>query len=253
MQTRTRSPGKKLLVDALGGAPQRQFAQRRQIRRREEMLERALGLLRDVDLALLQARDQIGRREVDELDGVRAVEHRIRHRLAHPDMGDLRDHVVEALDVLDVDRGIDVDAAVQQFLDVEVALGMAAAGRVGVGKLVDQHDLRRPRDDGIEVHLLEPLPLVFDGTARDDVQPFQQRFRLPPAMGLDDTDDDVVAVPLAGAGLLQHRVSLADAGRGADENLELSGTALFPAGSLEQGIRRRSLFRVAPLICHQVV
>ena len=36
-----------LLVDALGGAAQRQFAQRRQVGGREEMLERALGLLRE--------------------------------------------------------------------------------------------------------------------------------------------------------------------------------------------------------------
>ena len=40
-----------LLVDPLGGAPQGEFAQRRQIRRREEMFERALGLPRDVDLS----------------------------------------------------------------------------------------------------------------------------------------------------------------------------------------------------------
>ena len=123
MQTRMRSPAaqgpaialacmwrQQLLVDALGGPPQRQFAQRGQIARREIMLQRALGLFGDIDLAFLQPLDQIVRREVDQFDGVGAVEHRIRHGLAHPHMGDLRDHVVEALDVLDVDRGIDVDA-----------------------------------------------------------------------------------------------------------------------------------------------
>ena len=50
-----------LLVDPLGGAAQRQLAQRGQVARREIVLERALGLLRDVDLALLQALDQIVR------------------------------------------------------------------------------------------------------------------------------------------------------------------------------------------------
>ena len=49
---------------------------RRQIGRREKVLERALGLLGDVDLALLQALDQIVGREIDELDRVGAVEHR---------------------------------------------------------------------------------------------------------------------------------------------------------------------------------
>ena len=36
---------------------------------------------------------------------------------------------------------------------------MAAAGHVGVRELIDQHDLRPARHDGVEVHLVEPLPL----------------------------------------------------------------------------------------------
>ena len=147
--------GEQLLVDPLGGAPQRQFAQRGQVARREIMLKRALGLFRYIDLALFQALDQIVGREIDQLDRVGAVEHRIRYGLAHPHMRDLRDDVVEALDVLDVDRGIDVDAVREQFLDVEIALGVAAARRVGMGELVDQRDLRPARDQRVEVHLLE--------------------------------------------------------------------------------------------------
>ncbi len=102
--------GEQLLVDALGGAAQRQLAQRGQIAGREEMLQRALGLFRHIDLAVLQPLDQVVGRQVDQLDGVGAVEHGIRHGLAHADMGDLRDDVVQALDVLDVDGGVDVDA-----------------------------------------------------------------------------------------------------------------------------------------------
>ena len=74
----------------------------------------------------------------------------------------LRDDVVQAFDVLDVQRGVDVDAGGQQFLDIQVALGMPAAGRVGVGELVDQHELRAAREDGVEVHLLEHAALVVD-------------------------------------------------------------------------------------------
>ena len=127
-----------LFVDPLGGAPQRQLAQRRQIARREIMLQRALGLLGDIDLALLQALDQVVGREVDQFDGIGAFEHGIRHGLAHPHMRDLGDHVVEAFDVLDIDRGVDVDAVGEQFLDVEIALGMAAARGIGMGEFVDE-------------------------------------------------------------------------------------------------------------------
>ena len=76
------------------------------------MLERPLGLLGDVDLALLQTLDQIVGRQVDQLDGVGAIEDGVGHGLAHAHVRDLRDHVVQALDVLDVDRRVDVDAGV---------------------------------------------------------------------------------------------------------------------------------------------
>jgi hypothetical protein len=103
--------GEQLLVDAFGGASQRQLAQRGQVARREIMLQRALGLFRDIDLALFEALDQIVGRQVDQLDRIGALKNGVGHGLAHPHMGDLRDHVVEALDVLDVDGRVDIDAA----------------------------------------------------------------------------------------------------------------------------------------------
>src|SRR5579872_6843207 len=89
------------------------------------MLERPLGLLGDIDLAFLQPLDQVVGRQINQLDAVGAVEYRIRHGFTHPHMRDLRDDVVEAFDVLDVDCGIDVDATREQFFDVEVALRVA--------------------------------------------------------------------------------------------------------------------------------
>ena len=147
-------------------------------------------------------------------------------------MGDLRDHVVEALDVLDIDRGIDVDAARQQFLDIEIALGMTAAGGVGVGEFVDQRDLRAARDQRVEVHLLQDLVLVADPLARDDLKALQQRLGLRPAVGLDHADHDIGAGLQPGMGALQHLVGLADAGGGADKDLEPAGRVVPRAGRL---------------------
>ena len=200
-----------LLVNPLGGAAQSEFAQRGQVGRGEEMLERALGLLGNVDFALFQPLDQIVGRQVDQFDGIGAIEHGIRHRLAHAHVRDLRHHVIEALDVLDIDRGVDVDAVTHQLFDVEIALRVTAAFDVGVSELIDQHDLRSAGDDGIEVHFLEPLALIFDAPARNDFEAFQQRFGIPAAVGLHDADDDIVAVFPAGTGLVQHLVGLADA------------------------------------------
>ena len=243
--------GEELVVDALGGPAERQLAERRQVARREIVLERPLGLLRDVDLAFLQPLDQVVGRQVDELDRVGAVEDGVGHRLAHADAGDLRDDVVEALDVLDVERRIDVDAAIEQLLDVEIALGVAAAGRVGVGELVDQRDLRPARDEGVEVHLVERAALVVDVLARQDLEALEQRLGLLAAVRLDDADDDVGPVLRLGPGGLQHLVGLADAGSGADEDLQPAGMSFLAPGRFEERFRRGSLIEVVTLIRHQ--
>ena len=110
---------------------------------------------------------QVFRRQVDHLDIVGAVDDRIRHRLAHPDAGDLGDDVVQAFEMLDVERGVDVDAGGQQLLDIHIALGMAAAGRVGVRELVDQHELRAALQDGVEIHLRQHAALVIDAAGAE--------------------------------------------------------------------------------------
>ncbi len=212
--------GEHLLVDALRRATQRQLAQRRQIAGLEIVLERALGLMRNVDLALVQALNEIAGGEVDKLDLVRLVQHAVRQRLAHADTGDLRDDVVEALDMLDVERRVDVDSGGDQLLDVEIALGVAAARRVGVGELVDEDQLRPSRQHGVDIHLVELAPLVLDAPPRDDLEAGDQRFGLLAAMRLDDADDDVDAFRQPRPRRLQHLIGLADARRGAEEYLE---------------------------------
>ena len=241
-----------LLVDPLGGAAQSKLAQRRQIGGREEVLQRALGLLGNVNLSFLEALDQVVRREIHELDRIGAVEHLVRHGLAHAHAGDLRDDVVQALDVLDVDRGVDVDAAVEQLFDIEIAFRVAAAQRVGVSKFIDKGELGAARNDRVEVHLVERLPAVIDVLARDDFKAVEQRLGLLAAMRLDHPDDDIRAVLLFGARALQHLVGLADAGRSADENLQPADAFLLPARCFEQGFRRRSLI-VVTLIRHSAI
>ena len=136
------------------------------------MLKRALSLLGNIDLAVLEPLDQILRRDVDELDGVGAIEHRVGNRLAHANLGDLSDDVVEALDVLDVERGVDIDAVVEQLLDIQIALGMPAAGGVGVRELIDQDELRMPRQNRVEVHFVQLTVFIVDAPARDGLKPF---------------------------------------------------------------------------------
>ena len=84
--------------------------------------------------------------------------------------------------MLDVQRRIDVDAGRKQFLDVEIALGMAATRRVGMGKLVDQRQFRPSGEQGVEVHFLYRPALIVDGLAGHDFKAPHQRFGLGSAM-----------------------------------------------------------------------
>ena len=239
-----------LLVDALGGAAQRQLAQRRQVAGRKIVLDCLTRRLRHIDLAVMQPLDQVGGGDVDDLDLVGPVDDRIRHRLAHAHPGDLGDDVVQALDMLDVQRRIDVDAARQQFLDIHGALGMAAARRIGVGEFVDQHQGRAAGEDGVEIHLLQRLATIGDGFARDDLETVEQRLGFAPPVGLDDADDHVDAIGMPGAAGHQHLIGLADAGGGAEEDLEPA--LRLALGALQKRVRRGSLQRVATVVGHGV-
>ena len=90
-------------VDAIGRAPERNLAQRQQVALAEEAFGGDTGLLRVIDLACLEARQEVIRWQVDQLDFVGLVEYAIGDGLPLPHPGDLRDEIVEALEVLDID------------------------------------------------------------------------------------------------------------------------------------------------------
>ena len=86
------------------------------------------------------------------------------------------------------------------------------AGNVRVRELVDERDLGTPREDRVDVHLLERRAAVLDRPARDDLEVADLLGRLRAAVRLDEADHDVRAALGAPAALVQHRERLADAG-----------------------------------------
>ena len=130
-----------LLVDTVGDPEQRELPERGEVADAEVVAERGVDLLGAVDVAVRHAPAQRLGRHVDELDLVGRPDDCVGHRLALLDAGDPLDDVVQRLEVLDVDRGDDVDAGVEQLVDVLPALLVAGAGHVGVRELVDE----RPR------------------------------------------------------------------------------------------------------------
>src|SRR5258708_34438789 len=80
-----------------------------------------------------------GEVDVDNLIGL--GEHGIRKPFADLHAQQALDGVVQALDVLHVERADDVDAGGENLLNILVTFGVTAVGGVGVGKLVEQRAL----------------------------------------------------------------------------------------------------------------
>ena len=215
-----------VVVDALGGAAQRQLAQRHQLALAEEVLHRAFGLFRQVDLAFLQAPQQVLGRKIDQHHFVCRIEHPIGNGLPDADAGDAADHVVEAFDVLHIDRGQDVDARGQQFLDVLPTLRVTRAGGIAVRQFIDDQHGRVAGQRGVEVEFagrrLGRVRAAFGAASWQQLQPLKLRCGLAATVRLDQTDHHVGALRTQLLRGFQHRVGLADAGRCAEEDLQLA-------------------------------
>jgi hypothetical protein len=222
--------GDHLRVDPLGGDAHRQLAQRSEIALAEEVLHGATDLIAHIHLALAKALDQVVRWQVDQLDLIGELQNVVRQSLADPHAGDALDDVVQALDVLDVERGEDVDPGREQLRHVLMALDVAAALDVGMRELVDDGELRLAPEQRVEVHLGEDAAAIHQAPPRQDLETAQQGLGLGAPVRFDHTDHDVDALAATLLRRLEHGVGLADARVGAEENLE-------PAAPLLLGLR----------------
>ena len=149
----------------------------------------------------LQARKQVVGRQVDQLDLVGLVEDPVGDRLLLPDAGDAGDHVVQALEVLNVERRPDADARVEQLLDVLPALGVArprfAFGDIRMGELIDENDRRRAPQRGVEIEFAARDAAVADLEERQLLEPLEQALGLRAPVRLDIADDDIGAAARA--------------------------------------------------------
>src|SRR5262249_35194071 len=195
-------------------------------------------LLRSVDLAGAQPLEQVFDGEVEVHDLVGLLEEAVGHGLADGHAGRALDQVVQALEVLHVEGGDDVDARGEELEHVLPALAVARAREVRVRSLVDDGHLRAPREDRAAVHLLDGDAAVLDAPARHDLEPLDERRGLGAAVGLDEADDAVDAALAQRVRLLEHAVGLADAGGEAE--IHLQPAALRAADELEEvlGARR---------------
>jgi hypothetical protein len=105
--------------------------------------------------------------DVDQFGLIGLADDLVGDRFALTEAGDPLDHVVDRLEMLDVEGGDHVDAGVEQLADVLPALLVPAAGHVGVRQVIDEDALGSPGKDRVEIHLLEAGPrsaIVLRGT-----------------------------------------------------------------------------------------
>ena len=209
------------LLDPIGDPQQGQLPQGGEVAGPEVVRQGGVDPLGRVDVAVGHAAPKCLRAHVDELDLVGAAHDLVGHRLALLHAGDPLDDVVQALEVLDVHRGDDVDAGVEEVVDVLPALLVTAAGHVGVGELVDERHGGLAGQDGIDVHLLEGGAPVVEAAARHDFEVAELGLRPGPAVGLDETDHDIGAALVTAPALVEHGERLAHPGRGAEVHAQL--------------------------------
>ncbi len=154
--------------------------------------------------------------------------------------------------MLDVHRRVHVDAGVQELEHVLPSLGVAGPRRVGVGELVHQDQGGAARQRAVQIELAQARSTILHAPRRQRLEPGQQRVGLGALVRLDVADDHVAAVGALVARDLEHRVRLADAGGGAEEDLQLAAPLarliLFDVGQgrFRVGSVRRHGLSVAP-------
>ena len=212
-------------IDPGGGAAEGEFAEGGEVAFAEEAVagvDGEGGGLAGVDLAGAEAIVEDVGGEIDEFDLVGFIEDAVGDGFLDFDACDLGDDVVEGVEVLNVEGGVDVDAGAEAFADVLPSFFAGGARGVGVGELVDEQDVGTTEDGGVGVELSECGAGVGDLLAREDVQAEEELFGLGAFVGLDDACDDIDA--LGGESLCagEHGEGLADAGGHAEEDFELA-------------------------------
>ena len=203
---------RQIIIHPVSEPEQGELAKGSEVARPEEVGQGRIDAIGRIDVAVGKPATKGLGRHVDELDLLGGANDGVRDRLALHDAGDGLDHVVDALEVLEVQCGDDIDARIEQDLDILPPLLVKASRRVGVGELVDQHHLRCSLEDGLKVHLFEGLAPVGEVCARQDVEVGDLLGRVLATVGLDIADHHVRTPLLTADALGQHLVGLAHAG-----------------------------------------
>lgn len=189
--------GLELPVDDIGGQQERPFPQLRQL----------LGANRLGGGRFRRRPADAGRgKRVDDDHLVSRVDEALRHRLGAPPSGHPLDELLLFVDELEVERGADGDAGVEQVLDVQVSLRAMASRRVVVGQAVDEDHLGAAREHRRDVDHRDAI----DQPRRHALDAGRQRSDLRCHRRLECGHDHVLASLTPPPGFVEHAKRLAD-------------------------------------------
>jgi hypothetical protein len=87
-------------------------------------------------------------------------------------------------------------------------------------QFVDQHDFGAAIENAVRIELFKRDAAIDDRSARQDFEIADLRLSFTPPVGFHETDHDIVTLIAEPVAFFEHRVRLADTGRGAEEDAE---------------------------------
>ena len=166
-----------------------------------------------------------------------------------PDAGNARDYVIQAFQVLNVERGPDIDAGVQQLLDVLPALGVAglwfAINQVGMRQFIDQQDRGRALERGVEIEFAARDAAIANFQEWELLESLQETLGFASPVRFHIADHHIDAGRSRAARGFEHGIGLADAGGSAEEDLKPS-PSLERLALLEFGQQLVGIAAIAP-------
>ena len=213
-------------IGTLGHPAERQFTEFKQMGAFEEPLHGPRGDIWQVDFSSLEPVEQFVRWQINQLDFVGTVEHVVGNRFLYPYAGRLLDQIDEALHMLHVQRGVDVDPGGHQIEDILPAFWMEQAGGIGVRHLIQEQHLRLAGDGTCQIEFMQSVAPVGNRQSRKHLEPSYQGCGFRASMRFHDADDNIGACRGEPAGRLQHCIGFAHSGRKAEEHLQVTAGGL---------------------------
>ena len=190
----------------MGHVSQHEFAKGNKIAPLEKVLHSPFGLRRNIDFPFFQPLKKLFQWDVNDLNLISPIEKSIGQGLLHANSCDLFNDIVQTLKVLNIHRGVNINATVKQLFNILVSFWMSAARSIGVCKFIDQNNRRPSCENGIEIHFFKDNTLIFHTASWNHFQILEQCLRLDAAVSLYNSHDDVLAALLQYMGFIEHGI-----------------------------------------------